>query len=95
LQILVRVTWFSIFLYCYHFLCNRRSVFKTRAAKIEKALKEKGYTITINPTKPRKGCFVIKKEGKEKPVVELLSLPRPFTKLRELDLEEVIDKILA
>jgi hypothetical protein len=73
-----------------------RGVFKTRAGKVEKALKEAGFTVTINATKPRKGSFVITRgEGEEaEKVVELLDLPRPFTKLRNLDMEEVVKQIL-
>ncbi len=72
---------------------SHRGVFKTRAGKVEKALKEAGFTVTINATKPRKGSFVITRGDDEK-VVELLDLPRPFTKLRNLDMDEVVKNIL-
>jgi hypothetical protein len=49
--------------------------------------------VVINETKPRKGCFVIRIEGNESPVVELLNLNRPFSQLKALDLEEVIQSI--
>eukprot|EP01040_Poterioochromonas_malhamensis_P013199 gene13199-14487_t len=49
----------------------------------------------INPTKPRKGAFVITREGKDTPIIELLDMPRPFTKLKNLDIDEVIADILA
>ena len=74
---------------------NSRSAFKTRAAKIEKALKEAGYTVTINASKPRKGAFVITREGEVSPLLELLDMPRPFTRLKTLDLEKVIEDILT
>lgn len=41
----------------------------------------------INPVKPRKGCFVVKTE--KATVVELLSMPRPFPKLKALDMDKV------
>lgn len=73
----------------------RRGVFKTKAGKIEKACKDAGFTVTINATKPRKGAFVVTVEGQDSPVVNLLDMPRPFTKLRGLDLDEVIATLLA
>ncbi|KAL4451462.1 hypothetical protein ABPG75_007124 [Micractinium tetrahymenae] len=42
---------------------------------------------------PRKGCFEVRRDGKV--YVSLQSLPRPFTKLRNLDLAEVAEKIAA
>ena len=73
----------------------RRGAFKTRAAKLEKALKDAGYSVSINPEKPRKGAFVVTVDGSDKPAVELLDMPRPFTKLKALDIDEVAAKIIG
>jgi hypothetical protein len=77
------------------FFSDYRGVFKTRAGKFEKALKELGYSVSVNPTKPRKGAFVITLEGCSEPLVELLDMQRPFTKLRNLEMEPVIEKLKA
>ena len=42
---------------------------------------------------PRKGCFEVRIDGDI--IVSLLDLPRPFTKLRALDLEQVAKDIQA
>ena len=39
----------------------------------------------VNLSRPRKGCFVVKTAGGV--VVELLSMPRPFPKLKALDMD--------
>ena len=81
-------------------------MFKTRAAKIQKALVDAGCYVQINASKPRKGRFVLTQASSPRSSesaqaadeivrVELLDLPRPFTKLRNLDLEEVLEKLLA
>ena len=46
----------------------------------------------VNPEKPRKGAFVVTVGGKK--VIELLNMPRPFAKLREIDVEEVVSAAL-
>ncbi len=70
-----------------------RSVFKTKAGKLEKALVALGHEVSVNSDKPRKGCFVVNVEGSPSPAVELLSMPRPFKELRELDLDALIARI--
>lgn len=72
-----------------------RGVFKRQAAVVEKALSAAGWSVSINKDKPRKGAFVITVEGEAKPAVELLGLARPFTKLREFDLDSAVAKILS
>jgi hypothetical protein len=72
----------------------RRSVFKRQAAVVEKALVAAGWTVSINKDKPRKGAFVVTVDGEAKPSIELLGLPRPFTKLREYDLDAAVALIL-
>lgn len=54
--------------------CKQWSAFKTRANKIVKYLAENGCdaTVEINKTKPGRGNFVVRVEGKDEPVVELL-----------------------
>lgn len=64
-------------------------MFKGRAAKVEAVLKSAGYKVTINGEKPRKGAFVVKISGSEKPIIELLDMPRPFVKLKGMDVEAV------
>ena len=56
--------------------------------------------ITINAEKPRKGSFVVTvfrsgddDEGTK--VIELLDLPRPFKKLKDLDIDKVIADYLS
>lgn len=46
-----------------------------------------GACVTINAEKPRKGCFEVKANGTT--VVSLTDMPRPFTKLKALDMDEV------
>ena len=52
-----------------------------------------GTQIKINEEKPRKGCFEISVEGKGT-VLSLLDMPRPFTKLKALDMEDVAAKVV-
>ncbi len=69
-------------------------MFKTKAGKIEQALKAAGVSnVALNSEKPRKGSFVITIDGKV--ALELLDLTRPFQKLKSLDLDEVVADILA
>ena len=49
--------------------------------------------ISHNVEKPRKGAFVVTVRGKT--IVNLLNMPRPFTKLRELQMEEVASAAIA
>jgi hypothetical protein len=67
-------------------------VFRTRASKVLKVLEAAGVKAAVNPEKPRKGAFVVTVGGKK--VIELLNMPRPFTKLREIDVDEVVSAAL-
>jgi hypothetical protein len=67
-------------------------VFKKAAAKVQTVLQSAGYKVAINESKPRKGAFVVSLGSKT--VIELLNMPRPFTKLRNTDVEEVIKAAL-
>ena len=49
-------------------------------------------TVTINPEKPRKGCFEVK-VGDEI-ILSLLDMPRPFLKLKALEMEDVAKQCL-
>ena len=42
-------------------------------------------TIFINEEKPRKGCFVV--TANNSVVLSLLNMPRPFPKLKALDMD--------
>jgi len=46
-----------------------------------------GAKISINAEKPRKGCFEIRVDGAV--VLSLTDMPRPFTKLKALDMDAV------
>lgn len=73
--------------------CNS---FKTRAAKVQidltKALP--GLEVQVNPDRPRKGCFEIRDQDGSI-FVSLLGMPRPFTKLKNLDLDKLVEEIVA
>lgn len=74
--------------------CKSWGIFKKHAAIVEKLLKEAGYeSVEINAEKPRKGAFVV--SSGEDNIIELLGMPRPFKKLRELDIEATITDYLA
>ena len=113
-------------------------MFKRRAAELEKLVTASfpDATFSINPDKPRRGCFEVrsgdkvfvslqvhsaccgcccccvggmnsrppthlaardppKADTQPMPLALLQSLPRPFTKLRELDLEAVASDVVA
>ncbi|KAJ1426245.1 hypothetical protein B484DRAFT_330548, partial [Ochromonadaceae sp. CCMP2298] len=62
------------------------------AATVEASLKAAGYVVAVNIEKPRKGAFVVAVDGQV--AVELLDMPRPFKKLRELDLDAAVASIV-
>ena len=72
------------------FVCIYRGVFKRSAAKIVAGLDKDIFSVEIAK---KKGSFVVKLDVVDKPIIELVGLVRPFTKLRELDLDKVVDKI--
>ncbi|KAG2425656.1 hypothetical protein HXX76_013500 [Chlamydomonas incerta] len=67
-----------------------------RATKLEKLIKEgaPGTSVSVNPDKPRKGCFEVRGPG-GKTFVSLLDMPRPFTKLKALDVEALAEEVVA
>ena len=43
----------------------------------------------INKEKPGRGNFIVRVEGKEEPVLELLGSKRPFLDLKALEMEDI------
>jgi outer membrane biosynthesis protein TonB len=64
-------------------------VFRRAEAKLKSLLP--GLSITTNASKPRKGTFEV--VAGDVVVVSLIAMPRPFKKLRDLEMEEVADKV--
>lgn len=79
--------------------CKQWSVFKTRASKIVSYLTTHGYADTIvqiNKDKPTKGNFIVRVEGKDEPILELVGMTRPFKALKDLgDMEEIGKLVIA
>ena len=42
-----------------------------------------------------KGNFVVRVDGKDDPIVELLGLTRPFPPLKALDMDDVCEQVLT
>lgn len=74
--------------------CTQCQQFKRRALKVKEDLESAvpGVSVTINPEKPRRGCLEIREEGGDV-FISLLNMPRPFNKMRELDMDKVIKDI--
>ncbi|KAK9837337.1 hypothetical protein WJX81_007378 [Elliptochloris bilobata] len=78
---------------CCHLLCQAR--LKTlRPVRGGIAGANPDLVVSVNPVKPRKGCFEVR-DASGKMYVSLLDLPRPFTKLKALDLDELAATIAA
>ncbi|ESQ46430.1 hypothetical protein EUTSA_v10000334mg [Eutrema salsugineum] len=75
--------------------CNQCKSFKERANEVKEGLEiaVPGILVTVNAVKPRRGCFEIREEGGET-FVSLLDMKRPFTQMKELNMEEVIANIV-
>ncbi|CAF2068595.1 hypothetical protein Bca4012_086875 [Brassica carinata] len=75
--------------------CKQCNAFKTRAIQVKEGLEGAvpGVTVTLNPEKPRRGCFEIRVEGGET-FISLLEMKRPFAPMKALDMEEVIEDII-
>uniref|UniRef100_A0A0D9XVQ2 Selenoprotein H n=1 Tax=Leersia perrieri TaxID=77586 RepID=A0A0D9XVQ2_9ORYZ len=71
--------------------CTQCRQFKIRATKVKEDLESAvpGVSVVINPKKPRRGCLEIREEGGEV-FISLLNMPRPFTAMKKLDMDEVI-----
>ncbi|VAH92322.1 unnamed protein product [Triticum turgidum subsp. durum] len=74
--------------------CTQCQQFKRRALKVKEDLESAvpGVSVTINPEKPRRGCLEIREEGGDV-FISLLNMPRPFNKMRELDMDKVTKDI--
>ncbi|KAF8659768.1 hypothetical protein HU200_058230 [Digitaria exilis] len=74
--------------------CTQCRQFKIRAQKVKEDLESSvtGVSVIINPQKPRRGCLEIREEGGEV-FLSLLNMPRPFTPMKKLDMDEVIKDI--
>ncbi|KAL4182168.1 hypothetical protein AMTRI_Chr12g241200 [Amborella trichopoda] len=75
--------------------CTQCNSFKERALKVEKGLKEAvpDVNVKINPEKPRRGCFEIRDENGQI-FISLLSMSRPFKKMKDLNMDEVVADII-
>lgn len=75
--------------------CKQCNSFKTRANQVKEGLEKSvaGILVILNPEKPRRGCFEIREEGGEK-FISLLDMKRPFTPMKQLDMEKVIADII-
>ena len=63
-------------------------------SKLNASLPGKEIVAVYNETAPRRGAFVLKLENNDIPILEMLALKRPFTDLRNLDIDEVVQKIV-
>ncbi|KAK6137624.1 hypothetical protein DH2020_028650 [Rehmannia glutinosa] len=75
--------------------CKQCNQFKTRAIKVKNGLEKGvlGVNVLVNPEKPRRGCFEIREEGGGI-FVSLLDMKRPFTPMKDLDMDKVISDIV-
>ncbi|URE07034.1 hypothetical protein MUK42_23934 [Musa troglodytarum] len=87
--------------------CKQCTSFKTRAIKVKEGLESAvpGIVVAVNPDKPRRGCFEIREENGCThnhaadyvcPISfnELLNMPRPFTPMKKLDMDAVVEDII-
>ncbi|KAG4931164.1 hypothetical protein AAZX31_17G189800 [Glycine max] len=76
--------------------CKQCNSFKTRANQVKKGLEKAdiGITVILNPEKPRKGCFEIRQEGSGKKFITLLDMKRPFKRMKDLDMDNVVSDII-
>ncbi|KAE9586481.1 hypothetical protein Lal_00044667 [Lupinus albus] len=77
--------------------CKQCKSFKTRAIQVKEGLEKSvsGVTVILNPKNPRRGCFEIREEEEGgKKFISLLNMKRPFTAMKNLDMEKVISNIV-
>ncbi|CAI9111110.1 OLC1v1011249C1 [Oldenlandia corymbosa var. corymbosa] len=78
--------------------CKQCNSFKTRALHVKQALEKDldgSVTVVLNPDKPRKGCFEIREDGEDgETFISLLDMKRPFTPMKELDMDKVVSDIV-
>lgn len=76
--------------------CKSWGAFRTRAAKLQKAVGSKAK-VEINKEKPGKGNFIVTVtvgEDETQTIVDLQGLKRPFPALKALDMDEVIGNLV-
>ncbi|KAJ6827269.1 selenoprotein H-like [Iris pallida] len=75
--------------------CKQCNSFKTRANMVKEGLESAvaGIAVTINPDKPRRGCFEIR-DGSGEVFISLLDMKRPFKPMKDLDMDKVIEDIV-
>ncbi|XP_068649421.1 uncharacterized protein [Aristolochia californica] len=75
--------------------CKQCQIFKRKSEEVKKGLEDglPDIMVRINPEKPRRGCFEVREDSGET-FVSLLDMPRPFKKLRDLDMDKVIAGII-
>ncbi|CAA7408191.1 unnamed protein product [Spirodela intermedia] len=75
--------------------CKQCHQFKKRASMVKDGLENgvPGINVVVNPEKPRRGCFEIR-DANGQTFVSLLNMPRPFTRMRELDMDALISDII-
>ncbi|XP_020252254.1 selenoprotein H-like [Asparagus officinalis] len=75
--------------------CKQCNSFKTRAFAVKDGLESAipGIEVILNPEKPRRGCFEVRKADGEI-VISLLDMKRPFTPMKNLDMEKVVEDIV-
>merc|ERR1711904_730232 len=66
-----------------------------KQVELERLIKEEipGISIEVNPSKPRKGTFEVRCGGKA--IASFVAMPRPFTALRNADLETIATDVAA
>ncbi|KAJ6816247.1 selenoprotein H-like [Iris pallida] len=75
--------------------CKQCNSFKTRANMVKEGLESAvaGIAVTINPDKPRRGCFEIR-DGSGEVFISLLDMKRPYKPMKDLDMDKVIEDII-
>ncbi|KAG8374905.1 hypothetical protein BUALT_Bualt10G0044200 [Buddleja alternifolia] len=69
--------------------CKQCNAFKTRAIQVKNGLEKDvaGVKVVVNPEKPRRGCFEIRKDGGEI-FISLKDMKRPFKPMKDLDMDK-------
>ncbi|XP_020597849.1 uncharacterized protein LOC110037526 [Phalaenopsis equestris] len=75
--------------------CTQCKSFKERADKVKRGLESAipGIAVEINPQKPRRGYFEIREE-KTEVILSLPSMNRPFTLMKQLNMDKVIEDLI-
>ncbi|KAF3447630.1 hypothetical protein FNV43_RR12817 [Rhamnella rubrinervis] len=75
--------------------CKQCNSFKTRAIQVKEGLEERvaDINVLVNPDKPRRGCFEVRKQDGET-FISLLDMKRPFKPMKDLNMKKEIDDII-